>query len=179
VGGWYTRNSTADDSPVAALRPVPSELHGQHWVISAGGAGTLAPTTGTRVNVTLAHLGYAAQQTRFGGTGELTFVSGGRTYKATITSVDTLGVLPSSPEVKIGQVDARVRLVDITDAKRPTVVADGVRLQLRYIDWAKNATPDQLAFAIWRNDGQLIAGASWNGTQMIPAVLAGGQILVS
>jgi hypothetical protein len=71
-------------------------------------------------------------------------------------------------------VDARVTLTDVT--KKPVVVATGLRLQLRYLDRAKASTPDEMAFAIWRSDGRLIAGTRWDGTQMLGSTLASGQI---
>lgn len=178
VGGWYVRDARTDDASITIVPPGTSQITGQHFVIADRGAGVLAPTTGTRVTVTLDRVGYASKPSAFSGSGDLVWVSGGRTYRATITSIDTLGSTSPVSGSRIGDVDARVTVTDITDAKRPVVVAQGLRLQLRYTDFAKNSTPDRMAFAIWRTDGTLLSGASWNGRQMETSVLAGGQVLV-
>ena len=178
VGGWYAQDARADDVAVTARRLASIDLHGNHFVMAARGAGVLAPATGTRVTIGINHLGFSNGRA-VGGSADMVFTSAGRTYRAVVTSVDTLGVISTGPDSQRVDLDARVTVSDITDARRPVVIARDVRLQLRYVDWTKSATPDLMSFAIWSADGPMLAGVQWDGTQMNAAVLAGGQVIVA
>lgn len=179
VGGWYIRNDAADDTLVTIRRPNIDSLHGNHWIVATGGVGTLPPTTGTRVTANIAHLGLTSNLAQYRGTYELLFTSGGRQYKATVTSVHTLGVLRSTtPTTNVADLVATATLLDVTDPKRPVTVATGLRLAVRYVDDSSPSTPDTMTYGLWQPSGILVSAANWDGVRIKPLTLAGGQLLI-
>jgi hypothetical protein len=111
---------------------------------------------------------------------EVEFRSGGRTYRAVVTSVDSLGILRDfEPRVNKIEVEATVTLFDITaNPKKPVLLGEGHRLQLRYLDYHAPSTPDTMAFTIWQPDGILVAAAHWDVVRLLGMTLVAGQIMV-
>jgi hypothetical protein len=176
VGGWYTRDDAADNAPLTVRRPFSTVVHGNHYVYATSGAGTLAPTTGSRLDGALAQLRYAANRRSIIGSAVVTFQSGGRIYRATVTQVDSLGVLELvTPNTNLIEIEARANVADITSGT-PVQVAAGVRLQLRYDDSRSPSTPDRMEIALWRPSGLLLSAAHWDVVEPTGMVLAAGQI---
>jgi hypothetical protein len=176
VGGWYTRDDAADDTPLTVRRPFATIVHGNHFVLTTSGAGTLAPTTGSRLDGAVKELRYAANGRSFLGSTVVTFQSGGHTYRATVTQVDSLGVLEgATPATNLIEIEARANVVDVTTGT-PVPVATGVRLQLRYDDARSPSNPDRMEVAMWQPSGILLSAAHWDVVEPTGMVLAAGQI---
>ena len=110
---------------------------------------------------------------------EIEFTSGGRTYQAVVTQVDSLGLLKNAaPGQNLAEVEARVTLYDITDKKNKLTVGTGLRLQLRYIDFQAPSNPDTMAIVIWDPSGLIVAAVRWDVVSLHGIVLGGGQIQV-
>jgi hypothetical protein len=178
VGGWYIRDAAADNVLVTVLKPSSNYIHGSGAVKALSSAGSFTPAVGSPVSFDNKPIGFGVDLKKFEFDGAVTFTSGGRTYRATITSVDSLGIVRQSGQTQnIAQVEARAKLQDITSPSAPLSLDTGLRLQLRYTDSPAPSTPDTFSFALWARDGLLIGTSSWNVVRPAEAILSAGQVL--
>ena len=134
-------------------RPFVERVHGNHAVAASSGAGTRAPTGGTPITGAVAQVRYARNLRSIGGTIDVTFRSGGRTYRAAVTRIDSFGLLqPVAENVDLIELEARANVTDVTSGS-PVAVATGVRLQLRDHDHHAPSTPDLMEVATWMPSG--------------------------
>jgi hypothetical protein len=180
VGGWYIRDSAADNVTLVINKPNGDKIHGNHIVSATSPAGTTAPTANQPVRGSINNAGYNGNFTAISTDIAVEFNSGGRTYRAVVTTVDSLGILRSTaPGVNKIEVEATATLYDVTgNPKNPPVTATAVRLQLRYFDFHAPSTPDTMAFTLWDPSGMLIAAAHWDTVRLQGQTLTDGQIMV-
>jgi hypothetical protein len=172
VGGWYTNSrSAANPTTVIVKRPAGDFLTGSGLLLLAEPAGTLAPgnVTDLTLNVRWGMPGFHSLT----GEARLRFDSDGRSYEVETTSFDLLGVMgESGGNHGIAHLEARATLRDRTGPGQGTVVATNLRLQLRVTDHGSTA---DVSFALWADDGTLIAASGWDADHVPEIPHAGGN----
>jgi hypothetical protein len=178
VGAWYTRDAAEDDVVVTALSPTSNYLHGGGHLPAGAPAGALKPTTNSRIDFQTKPIRFSSNFAQINHDSWVTFESAGRKYKATITWVDSLGIIRNSaPNQNLAQVEALVDLYDVTNKNSPILVGSGLRIQMRLTDVNAPSNPDSFSFVIWDEDGLMVAAVNWDVVRTAEVVLSGGQVI--
>jgi len=175
VGGWYTRDSAEDDVQVTIERPTGDWVTGGATIVVTGGAGAYAPAGNIDVN---ASTQWKNKNTVIDGMLRFRFTVDGRKYEVQVTSFDSVGTRDlGAGKSGEAQIEARATLFDITKSPgNPVTVATNLRLQFRVTD-TQNKT-DSASFALWSEDGLLIAASGWDGVTVPANPVQSGKLQV-
>lgn len=175
VGGWYIRDDAEDDVEVTIERPTGDWVTGGATLVVTGGAGTVAPGGNIDVN---ASTQWKNKNSEIQGMLRFRFTAGGKKYEVQVTSFDSIGTRDLG-KGKSGeaQIEARATLFDITKSPgNPVTVATDLRLQFRLSD-TQNKT-DSASFALWSEDGLLVAASGWDGVGIPANPLQTGKLQI-
>ncbi|HXV34247.1 MAG TPA: M12 family metallo-peptidase [Gaiellaceae bacterium] len=167
VGGYYTGLSSTS---VRVLNPegtsAPNESH-----VDGKGNIAIGPSAGTR-RADSGSLLYFEFDVKFntasGPTGyaEIEYTGGGRTYRIRADGIDQLGAAAGNADFR-----ATATLTDITNRRRPVLVADGLTLHVT----ADGTDPDAIGLTLW-DGNRLVLSSRWTGWSTAEQALAGGRI---
>jgi len=91
VGGYYTRNASADDSLVTVSKLIPGSIGGGGFTVNVASAGLATGDAGAKTN-----FGFSVKNTKKGNNfqGHVNIIvnSGGRTYQIKSTAINSLVV---------------------------------------------------------------------------------------
>jgi hypothetical protein len=167
VGSYYAGTGSGTVrvvNPTATQAPNESHVDGQGNIVVGPSAGTRRADAGSRL--------YFEFDVKFntatGPTGyvEINYDGGGRTYRITTSGIAGMGAFAGLADVR-----ATATLTDVTNRKRPVVVATNLSLHLT----VDGRDPDSIGVTLW-DGNRLVLSSRWTGFSTLEQVLAGGRI---
>jgi hypothetical protein len=167
VGGFYTATGSG---PVRVLNPAgtpapnASHVDGQGNITVGPSAGTHRADTGSRLNFEFD----VNFNTANGPSGDVVvrYEGDGRSYRIRSDEIDSLGASAGLADFR-----ATASLTDITNRRRPILVADGLTLRTT----VDGRDPDAIGLTLW-DGNRLVFSSRWTGFSTLEQVLAGGRI---
>ncbi len=203
VNGYYTRNSSTDNTVIDVAQPIQSNfITGGGFLVmsSSSSAGQLAGTPGLKNNFGF-NVKYNKQGTNLQGNMTIIDRSGGHVYQIKVNSMTSLGVqycqvTPTGPvcsqsppsgctttatatcPIRANFV-SKANIQDITDPANP-ISMDGTgssTLQVTMTDMGEPGSSDSIGITVWNKAGGLWFSSEWDGTKTIEKTLAGGNLV--
>ena len=167
VGNYYTGTSSTSVrvlNPTGTQAPNQSHVDGQGNITIGPSAGTHRADTGSRLNFELD----VKFNTATGAIGyvEALYEGGGKTYRIRSDDIDSIGASGARADLR-----ATASLTDITNRRRPLLVADGLTLRVT----VDGGGPDAIGLTLWQGN-RLVFSSRWTGFSTLEQVLAGGRI---
>jgi hypothetical protein len=208
VEGWYTRDTTDDNTIVGWALPLTSQFitGGGYLVLNNQTAGSYAGTVGSKTNFGF-NVKYNNKGTNLQGRVNTIIRRNGRLYQVKANSFTSLGVLyckadssgvptgctptPSAPctynasstcPIK-ATFQAGANMQDVTNPAAPISLGGNATIQLDMVDYGEPgsngpAGPDVMGITVWAKDGSLWYSSRWDGTKTAPQPLDGGNLVV-
>ena len=167
VGNYYTG---AIATTVRVLNPAGTEAPNESHVDGRGNI-AVGPSAGTHRADSGSQLYFELDvkfNTASGPTGyvEINYNGGGKAYRIRSDDIDSLGASAGNADIR-----ATASLTDITNRRRPILVADGLTLRLT----ADGSDPDAIGITLW-DGNRLVLSSRWTGWSTLEQTLAGGRI---
>jgi len=173
VGGWYSRNDSADDTIVTIAQPIPSNfVTGAGSLLLSTPAGLIGDTAGTRSNVGL-NVKYNKNGTNLQGNAMVIVRSEGRVYRIKANALSSLGVVDNWANFT-----GKASIQDVTDPANPVSVDGNATLQLWLTDNGEPGFLDTIGIQVVNKNGGLWFSSNWSGTSTVEQLLAGGNLSV-
>ncbi|HSY47190.1 MAG TPA: MBG domain-containing protein [Thermoanaerobaculia bacterium] len=180
VGGWYARDSAADDVTLSVLRPNDDFVTGGGYAQLTTSAGSYAADANSRADFTL-NPQYDDKLGTVKGSVTLTFnrTENGSVhiYQISASSIASLAIVRTTAG-GIAWITGPASLTDITAAKSPVVIDDSATIFASFVDNGQPATSDTLAVTLVAKNGGLSFSSKWNGSHTIDQMIDGGNINV-
>jgi hypothetical protein len=167
VGGYYTGTAAVSVrvlNPSGTSAPNESHVDGKGNIAVGPSAGTHRADAGSQLFFELD----VKFNTAAGPSGyvEITYGGGGRTYRIRSDDIDSLGASAGDADIR-----ATASLTDITNRRRPILIADDLSLRLT----ADGTDPDAIGITLWAGN-RLVLSSRWSGWSTLEQTLAGGRI---
>ena len=167
VGNFYTGTSSASVrvlNPAGTEAPNESHVDGKGNIVVGPSAGTHRADSGSQLYFELD----VKFNTASGPSGyvEINYNGGGKAYRIRSDDIDSLGAFAGNADVR-----ATASLTDITNRRRPILVADNLTLRLT----ADGIDPDAIGITLWAGN-RLVLSSRWTGWSTLEQTLAGGRI---
>ena len=153
-------------TPTGSPAPNDSHTNGRGNILASSSGGVYAAAAGTRE-----YFDFDIKfNTSSGPSGqvEILFTSGGRSYQIDSSDIDSLGASLAKADFR-----ATATLTDVTNQRRPIVVASNVTLHVM----ATDAGGDSIGIALWSGN-RLLHSSRWTGFSTLEQALAGGNLNV-
>lgn len=178
IGGYYTRNSSADDALVTVSKLIPGSIGGGGFLVNSSSGGAKAGDDGAKT-----HFGFNVRNNKkgsnFQGNVNFILVSGGRTYQIKSTAITSLVVKKGAgSDPSTAAFGGKGVIVDITNRTSPVTVDGNAQIQITMTDAGEPGTSDRLALTLWDKRGLLWFSSNWTGTRTIEQILGGGNLQV-
>jgi hypothetical protein len=184
VGGYYMRDSTADDTLITVSRAVGTDfITGGGFLLAESSAGVKAATPGSRVNFGF-NVKYNKNRTNLQGRINTIVRSGGRVYQVKGNVMTSLVVNPAPcPSATLSApcsavFNGRASIADITDPAMPMPVDGNATLQVTMTDYGEPGAGDQIGITVWNKLGGLWFTSRWDGLRPVEQALTGGNLVV-
>jgi hypothetical protein len=167
VGNYYTGTTSAT---VRVLNPTGTEAPNESHVDGKGNI-AVGPSAGTH-RADAGSLLYFELDVKFNtasgpsGYVEINYNGGGKAYRIRSDDIDSLGASAGNADIR-----ATASLTDITNRRRPILVADDLTLRLT----ADGNDPDAIGITLWAGN-RLVLSSRWSGWSTLEQQLAGGRI---
>ena len=167
VGNYYTGTSSAS---VRVLNPAGTEAPNESHVDGKGNI-AVGPSAGTHRADSGSQLYFELDvkfNTASGPSGyvEINYNGGGKAYRIRSDDIDSVGASAGNADIR-----ATASLTDITNRRRPILVADNLTLRLT----ADGTDPDAIGITLWAGN-RLVLSSRWTGWSTLEQTLAGGRI---
>ena len=179
VGGWYTRDSAADDVSLSVLRANDDFVTGGGYTQLTAAAGNYAADANSRADFNL-----NPQYDKSGnvkGSLSLTFhrTENGsvHTYQISASSIASLAIVRTTAG-GIAWITGPASLSDVTVSKSPVIIDSNATVFASFVDNGEPGTNDTLALTLLTKNGGLLFSSKWNGSRTIDQTIDGGNINV-
>jgi len=180
VGGWYTRDSAADDVTLSVLKANEDFVTGAGYAQLSGSSGRYAAAADSRADFNL-NPQYDAKSGNVKGFARLTYrgSDGGslRVYEVDASAIASLAIVRTAAG-GVAWITGTATLMDVTRPEAPVVIDGGATLAASFVDNGQPATNDTVAVTLIANDGALLFSSNWNGMATVDQSIAGGNIAV-
>ncbi len=177
VGGYYTRNSSADGQCGHRRQAARHQLHRGWWQATQSDLGR--PGTGRGGSEDQLRVQRQIQQVRHEsageGAGNSILRNGGRTYQIKSNSITSLAATSATGTATF---NGKANIQDITDPLNPISVNGNASLQLTLTGNGEPGTSDTIGITLWNKSGGLWFASAWNGTKTVEQVLSGGNLVI-
>lgn len=182
VGGYYTRNSSADNTVVTVSKPFSSNfITGGGYLVLSSSAGLEAGDKGTKNNFGF-NVKYNSSGTNLQGNINTivrrTEADGTlHVYQIKGNSMTSLATQPNS----VGGTavfNGKASIQDITDLNNSISVDGNASLQVNMSDNGEPGTNDTIGVTVWNKTGGLWFSSNWTGTKTVQQSLGGGDLVV-
>ncbi|HLG33432.1 MAG TPA: M12 family metallo-peptidase [Bacteroidia bacterium] len=178
IGGYYIRNSSADNTVVTVAKPLPNFISGGGYIVLSASAGIKAGDAGSNNN-----FGFSLKFNQSGNNlqGNMntiirrTETDGLHIYQIKANVMTSLVVQP----LTVGGTatfNGKANIRDITNPLAPVSVDGNATMQVKMRDNGEPGTSDSIAITIWNKQGGLWYSSNWNSTLTIRQVLAAGNL---
>jgi hypothetical protein len=177
VTGYYTRNSSYDDTELMIAQPGTNFITGGGSLLLSSSAG-LKPGDAETSNDFAFDVKYNKSVTNPQGAISTIVRSGGRVYQIKGNSMTSLSVqAASSTHPATATFTGKASIQDITDQASPISVDGNATLQVVMTDNGPTI-PDTIAITIWNKTGALWFASNWDGTKAVQQTVASGGLAV-
>ena len=181
IGGYYTRNSSTENTVITVSQPIPNFVTGGGYLILSNSAGIKSGDVGSKNN-----FGFNAKYNQRGNTlqGNInsivrkTEIDGLHVYQIKGNRLTSLAVQPAVTGGK-ATINSKASITDITNPLAPISIDGNGSMQLKMTDRGEPGTSDSISITIWNKNGGLWYASNWNGTRTIEQVLDGGNLRVN
>jgi uncharacterized repeat protein (TIGR02543 family) len=171
VSGYYSRNSSEDDSIITVAQPIPSNfITGGGYLVLTNSAGQVPGTPDSKANFGF-NVKYNKSGTNLQGNINLIVRSNGHVYKIKSNALSSMGVNGSQANFS-----SKASIIDITDPLNPITVEGNATLQLWMTDMGDAG--DTLGIQVLSKNGGMWFSSNWDGTRTIEQILGGGNLAV-
>jgi hypothetical protein len=181
IGGYYTRNSSDDNTIITVSKPVPDFVTGGGYIVLATPGGLKAGDIGSKQN-----FGFTLKFNKKGTNlqGQLNSIvrrtEAGvmHTYQIKANKMTSLSVQKTAAG-GTATFNGKAVLTDITNALSPVTVDANGSLQVKMADNGQPGTNDNIGITIWNKTGGLWYSSNWNSTATVNQLLAGGNLNIN
>ena len=176
IDGYYTRNSSTDDTVVVVYLPTPNFITGGGYIINQSSSGTYAGDANQKTNFGL-NLKFTKNLSSLQGRVNIITLQGSHTYQIKTTSLSSLvvkpgiGTTPPSAELL-----AKANIQDITDPANPISLVGGATIDVIFKDYGEPGTNDTINITVWGKNNALLFSSNWTGKKSVDQKLDGGNI---
>jgi len=175
VGGFYIRNSSADDAVATVAKPLTTSfITGGGTLLNQASAGMVPSAAGQKTN-----FGFNVKYNKSGANlqGQVNIIvrNGGHTYQIKSNSITSLAAESTTGTATF---NGKASIQDITDPLNPVSVDGNASLQLTLTDRGEPGTSDSIAITLWNKAGGLWFASAWDGAKTIEQALNGGNLVV-
>lgn len=181
VDGYYTRNSSADNTIVTVSKPMPGVISGGGNLLLTNSAGKRSGDAGSKNN-----FGFNIRNERSGPKGNINILvhrteSDGLLHTYQIKG-NAMTSLFSSVDLGTASFNGKGNIQDITFANDPinprVISVDGnASLQVTMTDGGSTGT-DKIGITLWDKSGGLWFASKWNGVKTVEQALNAGNLQV-
>src|SRR5439155_21017856 len=183
VSGYYTRNSSDDDTVITVAKPTNGLVSGGGYLELVRSGGQRAGDAGSKNN-----FGFNVKSGSNGPSGSVNILvrrteGDGILHTYQIDGAQ-IGSLSSSRTAGVASFSATAKILDITfanDAVNPrvTTVDTDASLLVTMTDRGEGAAAhDSIAITLWDRSGGLWFASNWNGISAVEQNITGGNIQV-
>jgi hypothetical protein len=180
VDGYYTRDSTEDDTIVVVSKPTSYFITGGGYLTNQNSAGLYAGDPGMKTNFGL-NVKFDKKLKNLKGRVTIIVRQGEAVYQIKSNALSSLAVVPydpANPNSGIAELISKANITDVTDPLYPIEILGNATLQVRMEDNGEPGSSDLISFTLWGSDGGLLFSSNWNGVQTIFQILDGGNLAV-
>ncbi len=171
VNGYYTRNSTDDDTIINVAQPIPSMfITGGGYLVLSDSSGMTPGTAGSKANFGF-NVKYNKKGTNLQGNINLIVRSNGHVYQIKSNALSSMGIDGSQANFT-----SKANIIDITDPLNPITVGGNATLQMWMTDTGE--TTDTFAIQVLDKDGNMWFTSNWDGARTVEQPLGGGNLTV-
>ena len=181
INGYYTRDSSEDDTIVVVSKPGSDFVTGGGFLINQSSAGVYAgdpdAKTNFGLNVKLNPSGRKIQ-------GRVTIIvrQGDRVYQIRSNALSSLVVVAyneSNQASGTAEFFGKANVQDVTDQANPISLEGNATLHITMKDNGEpGISSDAIAISLWRKSGALLFSSTWNGLETIKQELGGGNLQI-
>jgi len=183
VGGYYTRNSSLDDTVVTVSQPLSNFITGGGYLAMSSSAGLYPGAPGTKNNFGF-NVKYNKSGTNLQGNINTIIRNGGRVYQVKGNSMTSLAENPSSctnaspTPPCMATFNGKANIQDITDPNSSISIDGNATLQVTMTDNGEPGSSDTIGITVWNKSGGLWFSSNWTGTKTVEQLLGGGNLVV-
>jgi hypothetical protein len=180
VNGYYTRDSSDDDTVIAISKPDINFIAGGGFLVNQSSGGKYAGDKGKKTNFGLA-IKYIPKKPNLTGWVNLMVRHGGHLYMIRSTSLSSLVAdpyNPKKPSTGTAELMGKATITDVTKWRKPVIVASNVSLQIDMKDNGEPGKADTISITLWDKTGALLFSSNWNGAKTIPQTINRGNLIV-
>jgi YD repeat-containing protein len=179
VGGWYTRDSAADDVTLSVLAANDDFVTGGGSAQLTGSSGSYAADANSRTDFDL-NPKYDNSGTVKGSV-TLTFRrtenGSAHTYQINASAIASLAIVRSAAG-GIAWITGPATLTDVTNSNSAVVIDGHAAIFASFTDNGEPSTNDALAVTLLANNGGLLFSSKWNGSRTTDQTINTGNIQV-
>lgn len=181
IGGYYTRNNSADNTIITVSKPLPNFITGGGFLNLTSSAGTKSGDVGSKnnfgFNVKFNQSGRNLQGS-FNTIIRRTEPDGIHIYQIRSNSMTSLSVQTSTVGGN-ATFNCKANIRDITNPLVAISIDGNASLQVTMTDNGQPGTNDSIAITVWNKTGGLWYSSNWNTTSTIKQLLQGGNLTVN
>src|SRR5439155_2204016 len=204
VNGFYTRNSSEDNTVIDVAQPIASNfITGGGFLVNTSAANGQYPGTVDKKTNLGFNVKYNKNGTNLQGNMNIIDRSSGRVYQIKATSMTSLGVqycqadasgniiatscgaAPVPPCITnatptcpiVANFNAKANIQDITNPASPISIDGNAALQVSMTDRGEPGSSDSIAITLYDKNNALWLSSYWNGTKTLEWRLGGGNLV--
>lgn len=180
VNGYYTRNSSDEDTVVVASKPMSNFITGGGYFINQNSGGTYFGDPELKTNFGLT-IKFNKKLTNLQGHVTIIVRQGGHVYQIKSNALSSLVSVPydpAKPRTGTAELIGKANVTDVTDPLNPIMLTGNATLNIVMKDNGEPGNADLISVSLWSNDGDLLFSSNWNGVQTTQQLLDGGNLNV-
>jgi parallel beta-helix repeat protein len=174
VDGYYTRDSSADNTIITVSKPVENSVTGGGYLINESSGGIFAGDTDLKTNFGF-NVKFNKKLTNLQGRVNIIIRQGDRVYQIKTNAMWSLVVDPETSNDAIFV--SKANLMDITDPYNPISISGNLTLLISLTDSGNSVTADSIGITLW-DGNDLWFSSNWTGTETLEQLLAGGNLTI-
>jgi hypothetical protein len=178
VNGYYTRNSSDEDTVVVVSKPTSNFITGGGYFVNQNSGGTYYGDLDLKTNFGL-NIKFNKKLTNLQGRVTIIVRQGGRVYQIKSNALNSLVSVPynpAKPRTGTAEMIGRANITDVTDPLNPIAVIGNATLNIMMKDNGEPGNADLISISLWSRDGELLFSSHWDGVQTLQQLLDGGNL---
>jgi hypothetical protein len=190
VHGYYTRNSSADDTVVTVAQPGLDFVTGGGYLVMKSSSGLYPGAPNSKNNFGF-NAKYNNSGTNLQGNLNTIIRNNGRVYQIKGNSLTSLSVTSFNGSAWVSgcangatatkpckaTFNSKASIQDITDPNNVISIDGNASLQVTMTDYGSGTT-DTIGLTVWNKSGGVWFSSDWTGSQTAEQTLAGGNLAV-
>jgi hypothetical protein len=173
LDGYYTRNSSTDNTVVTVSKPIEGSISGGGYFINEYSGGVFAGTAGLKTNFGF-NVKFNKQRTNLQGQVNIIIRQEDRVYQIKANAMQSLVV---DKRASTATFISKANLIDITDPNNPISIAGNLSLIITVTDRGQPSSPDSIAITLW-NSSDLWFSSRWIRVTTEEELLRGGNLVI-